>query len=588
MSITFGSDPVRDAVRDALERLARGEVVDASAERVNLDLKEEAGRRDRAGRVGPGGARNERAAQQLAAEASCMANTPGGGALVVGVADDGGLPGAELDGEWLRHRIYELTERSLTVDVSVAMVCDTRLLVLLCPQAVQPIRFNGRVTWRVDDHCVEIDPATWHGRRLATLGHDWSSEASTLDVDNVRAQALEVARDYLNESADPSAAELAAADDLQLLRRLSAVTSDGFLTNAGVLAFVGRGSAALDYLHREVAGGDSTQRVRRAGRSLLEELVEVFGAIDAHNATHHLHSGLASGQVQDVPRLAAREAVVNGVAHRDWHVAGPTVVEHIGRSLRVTSPGGFFGGVNETNILTHPPTSRNRALAQLLADVKVAEREGIGVDRMVREMVRAGHQPPEIREISGPHVRASLVGDAVDEPWVAWLALLRPRSDSHDVNSLLLLRQLIEVGWVDAPTAARLVQLTAHEAGGAIEKLARATIDDKPLVHLVDGVPGGTEPVWSMAGAAFDALAYLDGRAGQIRARPDRPEVARSYAAARGRISTTELGSLVGAHSTNVGGVLKGLEEDGLLAPSSPERRGRGFFYRWIGDAGAR
>jgi ATP-dependent DNA helicase RecG len=34
-----------------------------------------------------------------------MANTPGGGALVVGVADDGTVLGTELDADWLRHRI---------------------------------------------------------------------------------------------------------------------------------------------------------------------------------------------------------------------------------------------------------------------------------------------------------------------------------------------------------------------------------------------------------------------------------------------------------------------------------------------------
>ena len=40
---------------------------------------------------------------------------------------------------------------------------------------------------------------------------------------------------------------------------------------------------------------------------------------------------------------------------------------------------------------------------------------------MVREMVRLGHHPREIGEIDGPFVRTSLVGDAVDEPWISWL-----------------------------------------------------------------------------------------------------------------------------------------------------------------------
>lgn len=76
-----------------------GEVIDKDHEHKHVDLKEEAGRRDRAGRIQPGSADNGDAAYKLAGEAACMANTPGGGALIVGVANDGTLVGADLDAE---------------------------------------------------------------------------------------------------------------------------------------------------------------------------------------------------------------------------------------------------------------------------------------------------------------------------------------------------------------------------------------------------------------------------------------------------------------------------------------------------------
>lgn len=513
-----------------------------------------------------------------------MANTPGGGGLVVGVTDDGDLIGAELDQEWLRQRVYALTQRLLTVDVSEVRVRGARLLVIVTPTAVEPIRWNNRITWRVGDQCVEVDAATWHARRMHALNDDWSAEESTMAAESVRPQALAVARDFLIDSTEPSARDLAAVSDMQLLRRLGAVTGQGLLTNAGVLAFVGRGNTCVEYVHRDHAGGDSTARVRRVNRSLLEELAEVFQGIDAHNATRHVQSGLVVGQLRDIPRPAAREAVVNGVAHREWGVPDATVVEHVGRVLRVTSPGGFYGGVTSDNIITHPSQSRNRALTQLLADLRVAEREGVGVDRMVREMLRVGHMPPDIREIGGPFVRASLVGDALDESWMEWLAAFTPREETQDVNSLLLLRRLTTSGWVDATTAAPLIQLTVSEARGAIAKLATARVDGRPVLSAVTGgVPDGTEDVWRLAAAALEVLIHKDRGRGLRRAHPGRPEIARSYAAARGRISTTELGALVDASPTNVGGVLKHLEETGELEPAWPSRRGKGFYYRWSG-----
>lgn len=584
MTTTFGVDPIRAEVSHLVERLRAGEVIDRRAERTWVDLKEEAGRRNRHGDVAPGSPENEEAARQLAAASACMANTPGGGALIVGVADDGTLIGAELDAEWLRHRIYELTRRLLTVDVTETVVRGVRLLVLVSPRAVEPVRTNDRIFWRVDDHCVEVDAATWHAGRMQALNYDWSGDASGTPISAVRPQALDVARDFLRASGEPSAGELAASTDAQLLRRLNVVTGDGLLTNAGVLTFVGRGAPSLDYVHRDHAGGDSTARVRRSDRSLLEELAEIFLTIDAYNATRHLQSGLVVRQVRDIPVLAAREAVVNGVAHREWGLSGPTAVEQVGRTLRVTSPGGFFGGVNESNIITHPSQSRSPALTQLLADLRVAEREGIGVDRMVREMVRVGHQPPVIREISGPFVRTSLVGDTLDEAWIAWLGSIRPVEEAVDVSSLLLLRQLVSVGWVDEQRAAPLIQLTVEEARGAVHKLARASINGRPLLTVVEGTPDGTGAVWRLSASALDALEDGDQVAGQSRHRPSRTEIARTYAAARGRISTTELGSLVSASATNVGGTLKALAAEGVLAPSTPAGRGRGFFYRWVAE----
>ncbi|WP_062206078.1 RNA-binding domain-containing protein [Demequina salsinemoris] len=581
MTIAFGSDPVRAEVQALLTLIDKGQVVDGSSERKHVDLKEEAGRRDKQGNVTIGSTRNETAAEKLAGEATCMANTPGGGALIVGVADDGTVIGTQLDAEWLRQRIYELTQRMLTVDVTEAVVAGTRLLVLVSPTAVEPIRHRGRIHWRVGDRCVEVDATTWHARRMQTLHYDWSADDSGAPASEVRQQAIAVARDFLRASGDAQTEELSDAPDHQLLRRLNAVTGRGTLTNAGRLAFIGRGEPSLDYIHRERAGADSTARVRRSGRSLLEELDEVFRTVETRNSTRHIETGLVVRQIKDIPPLAAREAIVNGVAHRDWNVPTPTVVEHIGHTLRVTSPGGFYGGVNATNIITHPSQSRNGSLAQLLADLRVAEREGIGVDRMVREMVRIGYPAPGINEIDGPFVRASLVGDAVDLPWIAWLASMEPPREAQDVSSLLLLQRLLTEGWIDEASAAPLIQLPVEEARGAVLKLSHAAIGKTPLLHTVEGTPEGTATAWRLSTEALAELTDRDREMGHPRPLPSRRRVASSYAQGRGRISSTELGSLVGASPSNVGATLKQLAQEGVLDPSSAAGRGRGFYYRW-------
>ena len=59
-----------------------------------------------------------------------MANTPGGGAVIVGISDDGDRIGTLLDPEWLRGRIWELTQSKLTITVRPVNLSGTPILVL--------------------------------------------------------------------------------------------------------------------------------------------------------------------------------------------------------------------------------------------------------------------------------------------------------------------------------------------------------------------------------------------------------------------------------------------------------------------------
>ena len=85
------------------------------------------------------------------------------------------------------------------------------------------------------------------------------------------------------------------------------------------------------------------------------------GRTVAHRATHTA-KGFAHGRIRSIPPGTLREAIVNGVVHRDWQSPQPTI-EHVGDILTVTSPGGFIGGGAPDNIITHPAVPRYRSMA---------------------------------------------------------------------------------------------------------------------------------------------------------------------------------------------------------------------------------
>ena len=59
----------------------------------------------------------------------------------------------------------------------------------------------------------------------------------------------------------------------------------------------------------------------------------------------------------------------------------------------------------------------------------------------------------------------------------------------------------------------------------------------------------------------------------------DRQAVARSYVQSRGRLSTTELGSILGISAAGAVPLIQKLERIGVVQPAWAHRKGRGFHY---------
>ncbi len=506
---------------------------------------------------------------------ACFANTPGGGALILGIADKGERVGTAIDPDWLRHRLYELTGGTLTVTVREVNLEGTRLLVLTTHEAIEPVRHAGKIRWRVDDNCVEVDPTTWHSGRLQRTGVDWSAQPSGHTFVDVSPVAIELARRLLRQAGDGASLDLANSTAEDLLRRLNVVDGESRISNAGSLLFVATPAVGIDYIRRDVPGGDSTARVR-SDRALLEQVADVDQVASNLNRAVHLGDQIARGQFRALPARAVREAIVNGVVHRDWLSPQPTLVEHVGDVLTVTSPGGFIGGIGPSNIITHPSVPRYRALAEAMAALRLAEREGVGVDRMVSDMLAVGRPAPEISEIEGPYVRVGLMGGDPDLQMVNFLAAVQPSAIAADTDALLMINRLCQNGWVDATVAGPLLQRPTGEVAVALDRLVRASVEGHPVVTELAGVPAGQDRAWRLSDASRGRLAD---RVAHLSAPTMRVNQAMSWVNARGRVSSTEVADMTGVTVVTAGKLLTGLEQQGLLQPGRETKSGRGFFY---------
>lgn len=394
----------REAVDACLGSLREGVLPD-DAERQRTDFKEEAGRRAAGGHLLPGSAENTKAADQLADEVAAMANTPGGGALIVGVENrSGDLLGTELDVEWLRQQIYWRVD--VAPEIEEIHEQGIRLLMIYVAEAREPVEdTGGRIRWRVGAASVPVDRGEWWTHRQDRSGWDPMARLSSFTVDHVNPEAVAVARDYLarRDTADEAQADLAKASPADMLRRIGVLSVDGYLTEAGALLFCPAPRPWLSWTRLDVEGGDILAHDSDyEGLSLLEQLERVEALLDAANDQITLAGEFSERTLRALPMRSAREAVLNGVVHRDWNLQEPTTVTWVEEdiSLTVVSPGGFVGGITSANVLTQR-FSRSPALADAVRALGLVDKQGVGVDRMYREMVTIGHRPPLLKEEPG-------------------------------------------------------------------------------------------------------------------------------------------------------------------------------------------
>ncbi len=588
-TFTFLPQPRRkEEVDRVLQALSRGDTPVSDLESQGVDIKEEAGRRKQDGSIGPGWPNNELAAQQLAEAAACMANTAGGGALIVGVDDKTGrIIGAETDPRWLRSRIYDLTDQKLSVDIQTVQINRTALLVIDAPQAVEPVPFRSKFRHRVDKSCVPATLTQLLGGLFADLAADPSHQPSEMPVNAISNTAELALRNQLARH-DPTKKELPLGD---LLSRLGLLTGNGdHLNKAGEMLLSRRDLPAIDYSHRSVPGGPSKVRIAEGGLSLLEEILEVEAVANRYSPLTEITTGLQVHKVRAIPERSLRESILNAVCHRDWTLPGPTVVEHIGNHFRVTSPGGLIGGVTEDNIITHPAAHRYRTLVTAMRKIGLVEQEGVGMDMMFAEMIRIGCRPPLIEKMPDPAVRIVLYGHRADELWYKFFVGLAPQSGMHDVDAALVVwRGARESLYLTGQSCANLLQRSEGGAEEALRRVAaytfryQAALTDRipataeaPQVEKASvldpiRVPPNTAPAWRLSRQARSALGLA-----QI---TESTESTLAWARERGRISSSEYCEITGVSGATAAKRLKELADRGLLTPSSESGRGRGFHY---------
>jgi ATP-dependent DNA helicase RecG len=558
----------------------------ADLESEKVDLKEEAGRRDRTGGLEPGTPTNAAAVTQLAGEIRCFANTPGGGAIILGVDDKTRDPlGTKLDPEWLRQRLHDLT--GIAPAIEEREIRGIRVLVLLIGESAEPVEDpDRRLRWRVGDQCRTVDRAEWWTHRAQRVGVDPMAAPTERRQSDLSRRALAVARDYLRDGDD---LETADTDDTQLLTRLGVLRADGLLSQAGVLVLCPSARSLVEISRLDVTGGDVTLRYTHpAGISLLEALQAVETRLDAINGVRPQSRGFVESDHRLLPSRAVREAILNGLTHRDWFQLEPTSVRWIEAddTMEVTSAGGFTGGVTPANALT-TRHSRYPALADLFRALRLVDRQGVGVPRMYQTMLAEGHRPPLLEEIAGPRVRTTLVGRPLVPVLARLLAAVEPAPRRRDVRVAVLLDALLRRPFLTDAQVGEVLQCSSDAARLALEAVEECRVEGQPLFEgFLDGWRLGSATARAAAGGRYgpvpadgELLWFRGSGAAAVR------RVTALWLEVHSRVTSGEVALLTGMHQPYVSKVLSDLATAGEIVVRGPGKGRAAHFRRLVEPA---
>ncbi|HLB48655.1 MAG TPA: ATP-binding protein [Anaerolineales bacterium] len=166
-----------------------------------------------------------------------------------------------------------------------------------------------------------------------------------------------------------------------------------FLPQSGIVfvKFIGaepRGEDGLaGYGRREEISGPLARVIERAWQVVYEEMA--MGAVV---------KGLERQDITEYPPFAVREALVNAVCHRDYRLRGRRIeIRMYSDRMEVISPGGLPGFITVDN-LVEEHFSRNPRLVNGLFQWGYIEELGLGIDRMIEELVQHGHPPPRFKD----------------------------------------------------------------------------------------------------------------------------------------------------------------------------------------------
>lgn len=305
-----------------------------------------------------------------------FANTEGG-ALYIGINDDGSVKGVE-NPDAVMLQVMNMIRDTIRPDITVAVDCSTELMenkhvvVLIIQRGVaRPYYLANK----------GIRPAGVYVRQGASSVP--ASETAILQmIKESSGDVYEEARSLNQNLTFKEAEAYFAKKHLQFgdvqKRTLQLISADGTYSNLGMLL----SDQCISIIKLAVFEGSQKtvfhDRKELSG-SLFKQLEDAYAYINQFNYTRSEFPGLERVDTRDYPPEAVREALLNAVVHREYGIGGPTLISIFDDRIEFVTIGGLVKGLSLADIKLGVSMLRNKNLANVFYRLHLIEAYGTGL-----------------------------------------------------------------------------------------------------------------------------------------------------------------------------------------------------------------
>jgi ATP-dependent DNA helicase RecG len=291
-----------------------------------------------------------RNAESLAAEMAAFANS-NGGMILIGVADDGTVPGLTKEdvsriNQLISNASSNLVRSALTVQTdNIALENGRLIIVLTVPKGIDKPYFdkNGVIWLKAGADKRRIHSKEELRRLFQISGQFYADELPTkAGIDKLdKLRFRDFLRDVYKQDFPNITAELT-----QLLQNMNLATDNGVLNLAGVLMFTERPEwikpqfviKAIRYPGNKIHASDYVDTEDFTGP--LRKIFDDAMAFIMRNL-HKIQAGrgVNAPGLPEIPESVFEELLVNALVHRDYLVSAPIRLFIFDNRIEIISPG---------------------------------------------------------------------------------------------------------------------------------------------------------------------------------------------------------------------------------------------------------